>query len=305
MKALKLLIILVIPLVFIINVEASTTTYPRDGDNLGISSDIKVTDENRAFILNTPKVDAKEKIYDFADLFTDYEEEILYDEAIDYISSSSYDLAIVTIDNNPKSYWNGQNPTAVYADDFHDYNDFKADGIIILIDMQRREYYISTSGKAILMYDDTRIERLLDEGESEIKNGDYYLGIANMVDTLKLYFDQGIPSSNRNCEINEKGEYYCYKTIPYLLIAIISGVVTAITVFGITRNYKKIKIANDADNYMIKSKAKINEREDVFLYSNTVKVRKESSSSGGSSFGGSSTHSSSSGHSHGGGGRGF
>lgn len=306
MRKLKLLILFIIPFIFITNVEASTTTYPRNENDLGISSDIKVTDENKPFILNTPKVNADEKIYDFADLFSDNEEKLLYESAIGYINSSSYDLAIVTINENPKSYWRGQNPTTVYADDFHDYNDFSDNAVVLLIDMERREYYISTSGEAILMYDDARIEYILDAGETGIKNANYYSGINSMIMKLKSYYEEGIPSSNSNCEITSEGEYVCYEKVPYFIILIVSFIVTVVAMFLITKSYKKIKTATDADKYMVKSKAKINVKNDLFMYSNTVKTRRESSSSGGGgSFGGSSSHSSSSGSSHGGGGRGF
>lgn len=305
MRKLRLLILFIIPFMVFTNVYASTTTYPRDENNLGVSSDIEVTEENKPFILNTPKVDASEKVYDFADLFSDSEEQLLYQMAISYINKTSYDIAIVTINDNPKSYYNGQSPTTVYADDFYDYNDFKRDGVLILIDMERREYYISTTGQAILMYDDYRIESILDAGESDMISGNYYSAANNMVNELDYYHEQGIPNSNRNCEITSDGDYVCYKTVPYFIIIIVSAIVTAIIMICTTKSYKKIKKTNDADRYMLGSKSKIDEKSDMFMYSNTVKTRRESSSSSGGSSGGSSSHSSSSGSSHGGGGRSF
>lgn len=305
MRRLKLLIILFIPFIFVNTVYASTTTYPRDENNLGVSSDIVVTNDNLPFILNTPKVNASEKVYDFADLFTTGEEQILYNLAMNFINKTSYDLVIVTIDDNPKSYWHGQNPTSVYADDFYDYNDFKNDGLLLLIDMENKEYFVSTSGEAILMYDDNRIDSILDSMEYQMKNGAYYSAMNNGINKISSYYDSGIPSSNSNCKITDDGEYVCYKSIPYFAIAIISGIITAIIMVIITRRYKKIRTASNADQYIDDAKSKIIESKDQFLYSNTVKVRKQSSSSSGGSSGGSSTRSSSSGRSHGGGGRGF
>lgn len=275
MKKLKVLLLLFIPFILMTNVSASTV----------------------------PLVDSSEKVYDFADLFNESEEISIYNSIMTYINKTSYDLVVVTIDDNPKNGYS--NPSMVYADDFYDYNNFKMDGLLLLIDMDNREYYISTSGEGILMYDDDRIDKILDTMEGSMKSGNYYNAIRVGINKIDTYYDSGIPYSNRNCEITSNGDYVCEKSMPYLLIAVISGIITAIVTFCITRNYKKIRIAEDADRYIDSSKTKISTSSDKFLYSNTVKVRKQTSSSSGGSRGGSSTHRGSSGRSHGGGGRGF
>ena len=63
---------LVFFVLFIFNitlVSASTNTNTRTEDNYLINDWIEVTDSNRGNILNTPAVNAEEKIYDFADLY--------------------------------------------------------------------------------------------------------------------------------------------------------------------------------------------------------------------------------------------
>lgn len=261
------------------SIENNFYETSRTKDNLGISSDIKVTDENLEYILNTPKVDASQKIYDFANLFTEDEEKKLYDLALKYIKKTDIDLAIVTIDYNPKSSWNGQSPTTVYADDFHDYNDFKEDGIVILIDMENRIYWVSTSGKAIEKYNDKKIDKILDAGESSMKNGNYFDAARKMTNSL-------------------------IRQVPYLVVTLISLVISSIVTLIIVNSYKKIKLAVNANCYLDKEKTKINNRVDQFINSTTSKIKIESSSSS-SGGGGSSSHSGSSGSSHGGGGRGF
>ena len=57
-----------------INVFASTNTYTRTNDNLLVPEDVTVTSNNINDILKTPAVFSSEKIYDFADLYTDNEE---------------------------------------------------------------------------------------------------------------------------------------------------------------------------------------------------------------------------------------
>ena len=305
MRKIKLLILLIIPFVCITNVYASTTTYPRTESDLGISSDIEVTDENLPYILNTPKVDASEKVYDFANLFTTFEEQLLYNTITNFIDNYYYDLVVVTINDNPKSYYNAQDPTAVYAEDFYDYNDFKRNGLLIIIDMDRREYYVLTSGEAILMYDDARVDEILDAMEYFMANGRYYKAVDNAIIKITSLYEGGIPESNKNCEITSDGEYVCYRTIPYLMIAIVSGIATAITMFFLIKSYKKIRIATNADSYMISERSAITDSHDNFLHSHTARVRIQSSSSSGGRSGGSSLRRGSSGRSHGGGGRRF
>ena len=54
-----------------LNCNAGVQTYKRTTDNLLIPSDVKVDSTNLNSILNTPAVNAKEKIYDFAFLIDD------------------------------------------------------------------------------------------------------------------------------------------------------------------------------------------------------------------------------------------
>lgn len=290
--------------IFIIsNAFASTTTYERTLDNLQISSDITVTSSNRNNILNTPKVNETEKVYDFANLFTNSQEEILYSEITDFIFKSDLDMAIVTIDNNPKY------SAMVYADDFYDYNYFgigdNHDGLLFLIDMDTREMYISTTGEAIRVYDDNRIDKILDSTYSEISNQDYYGCAYEFIEKSEYYFNIGIPESNKYSHIDENGDYIYegeveYDT-PYGTIFVISLVIALIVVFVMKSKHKTIKKATTAWAYM--HKPSITHREDIFLTTNTVKTYFPRSS--GSGGGGSSIHRSSSGRSHGGGGRRF
>lgn len=70
----KHIIILLITLLFIPNkIFAYVTTSDRTEDNLQVREEL-INDDNIEDILNTPKVNEKEKVYDFADLFTSYEE---------------------------------------------------------------------------------------------------------------------------------------------------------------------------------------------------------------------------------------
>ena len=305
MKKFKFLVILMLFLT--LNVYASTNTEVRTKDDLKVWDDIKVTKYNIDYILDTPKVNEKEKVYDFADLFTDSEEEALYQKIISFNSDTNYDLAVVTINDNNKY------SSSKYADDFYDYNYFGFDssysGLLMLIDMDNRMIEISTSGYAIKMYDDYRIDAIIDTGYNELKNGLYAKSISNMIDKSLTYYNSGFPVSNEHLIINGTDvENYNDKLVLSELVSycfVISVIIT--TIVAIVMYHKtSLKIKNtNIINYLINEKnVQFNER---YIRTTVRKVPRNtgSSSSGGSSRSGSSIRTGSSGRSHGGGGRRF
>jgi len=286
---------------FISNAFASTTTYERSRENLQIASDIKVTSSNIDIILSTPKVDETEKVYDFADLLTETEEESLYDKITDFINKTNLDMVVVTIDSNPR------NSAMEYADDFYDYNYFGIgnthDGLLFLIDMDTREMWISTHGESIIMYDDYRIERILDATYDKIVDEEYYECAEAFIEKTEYYYEQGEPISNENAYIDINGDYVVDSGEYFLALIIAPLIIALISVLIMKSKHKTIKKATTAFMYMTKINTTI--REDIFVNTFTNKVYDPPSSSSSSSGGGSSTHRSSSGRSHGGGGRRF
>lgn len=271
-------------------------------------TDLKVRDKfinenNHNDILNTPCVDTNEKVYDFANLLTDEEEDKLYNEVLNYIETTNYDMAIVTTNENKK------NSEVEYADDFYDYNDFgkdeTRDGVVLLIDMYNRRVYISTTGNAILMYN-SRIDSIIDSGYDYLINGEYYSTFNKMIDKMNDYFKIGVDKNDaKTIIIDEHGKPSYIKYIPYQLVGFISGIITLITSI-IIYNTSKLKIKVGSTISYLKDH-KINKKEDNLV--NTVVTHtlryNDTSSGGGHSSGGGSFHSSSSGSFHGGGGRSF
>ena len=298
----NLFLIIVILLLCPIIVNASTNTIERDKDNLRIPDKIKYKSNMYDNIMTTPSVDASEKIYDFANLFTDSEELELYQEVSTFISNTNLDLVIVTISDNTKyNLGSYDNLAMIYADDFYDYNDFDYNGVLYLIDMETRVFYISTSGTALLYYDSDRIEDTLSSIDNSMYNGNYKESITIMIANLKRYYDLGY-SANSNYTIS-KG--MVVRKTPYLLFILVGLIVSLITTFSLAKRNKKVKLAVDSDTYLAKNGIKITRRQDNYLRSDTVSHYSPISSDSGGSSGGSSFHSGSSGMSHGGGGHHF
>lgn len=231
----------------------------------------------------TPKVDETEKVYDFAELFTDEEEENLYKKICKYINKYDMDMAIVTIAENNKMF------AANYADDFWDYNDFGVgedkDGILFLIDMDTREAYISTTGKAIGVYKDSYIDRMLDKILEK-----------SPLDSPEWCADKFIDVANHYAGTKSR--------VNLIVITIISLGIPAIVTAIQCSKHRTIKKGLTGEAYIKKESFRLTKVEDRYLTTTTSRVR-ISSDSGSSSGGGSSIHRSSSGRSHGGGGRRF
>ena len=295
-------ILILLIIISSLNVSAKEIkTCIRTENNLHVL-DKFILEENKDDILSTPCVDDMDKVYDFANLLTDVQEDFLYNQILDYIKISNYDLALVTINYNPKI------DTKHYADDFYDYNSFgknqTRDGVLILLDMDNQEIYISTTGYAIKMYDDYRIEKLLDSGYNELTNQQYYECFKNIVENLKYYFNLEYPESNNEMLIDENGDPYFLKYISYPLVFIMSGLITLIiSLILYFKSRLKIKLAS-VTSYLKTDELTLIQDDYINGVVTHTRINTNSSNSL-SKKGGSSFHSSSSGSRHGGGGRKF
>lgn len=301
-RIIKILIVCFVTFLYSIPVLASTNTFERNLENnyLVHGEDIVVNDSNLSSVLSTPAVDASEKVYDFAELYTDEEEKELYLVVSKYIEKYDLDLVLVTTKDNPKE------STKAYAEDFYDYNDFGVgsnyDGVLFLIDMQNREFYMLVSGSGINMYTDSRIEQSLDVAFCYIEDGNYYEGTRKFIEKISTYASFGVPGEYGQ-KPDPKG-LAKLSLMPWSSIIIFSVIATAIVMYIFIRKNKLVRVANSSRHYL--SSVDINLINEVFLGKNISRSAKshDTSSGGGHSSGSSISHGSS-GRSHSGGGRKF
>ena len=236
----KILFIFLIYCCIPFQVFASVNTCTRSSINLYVPAKVDYDSSMEDDVLSTPCVDASEKVYDFADLFTEDEEVYLYNRVNEFIDKTGLDLGIATIDyNNKKS-------AMVYADDFYDYNDFSKNGLLFLIDMDTREYYFTTSGQAMFYFDDNRTDSVLDVLYYDMVNGNYGK-VANLfIDEALNYYHSGIITSKYTFDSSGK----IVRKTPWLLLGIISFVVALIITLILKGKNKKVRISNNADNYL-------------------------------------------------------
>lgn len=217
-------------------------------------------------------------INDYANILEDYEEKDLTKTTKLYIEKYNLDIAVVTTNT---SYFM---TTKQFANKFYDQNNMgigeDKNGILLVIDMQNREFYILTNGFVHKLINDNRVELILDKMEISMRNGDYKVAIHSFLEEIDKYY-----------------KYHKYGP-PYLWI---SSVIVAIIIafVALSHEKKKLKLISDAlhANYYFVD----NEIENkIDKHTNTrtrVIHHPKSSSGGGGSFGG--------GGSRGGGGRSF
>lgn len=248
---------------------------------------------------------AENYVFDYAGLMSEDEITALEMQIAAMKEKTGWDIFAVTTD-----YAEGKSAVA-YADDFYDERTAEdSDGILVLIDMDNREIYISTCGNAIRYLTDARIERVLDDGFYYVSNGEYASCLSAMLSTSEYYYDAGIQESQYNYDV-ETGAVSEYRTltwmevVPVFFLAVVVGLVIF---FSVKKSYS-MKGGRYEYPYMKYGKLDITDHQDQFLRTHTTHHRIQTSSSSGgssrSSSGRSSTHRSSSGRSHGGGGRRF
>ena len=226
----------------------------------------------------------EKKLYDYANLYSDSEEEKLEEKINEIIKKYDTEVVVMTTD------FNGSYDTRSEAIEFYDGNGFGADpegtGTILVIDMNIRNYYILTTGKNLKIINDFRVENILDKMEVDMISGNYFKATDSFLD-----------------EVNKYESYHKYGP-PFLWIgAIILAAI--LSFFSLMKERKKLKMIKDdldASNYFIDNI--VDEQDDILTDTKTSHIyHSSSSSSGGGRSGGFS--SGGGGRSHGGGGRRF
>jgi len=248
-------------------------------------------------------------IVDNADLLTAQEEADLEEKAQQLRKTYEYDVVILTVNS-----LDGKTAQD-YADDYYDTHGYGYDadgsGLLFLLAMEEREWYISTCGKAIYTFTDYGIQTLGEAALSYLEYDNYGTVFTAYLNFLPEYFhayDEGAAidgkadySGNYYHGSQDDIVYYEKDTSPNLLLSFVIGLASAgivILVMRISMNTKRRQ--HNASSYLEAGSLQLTGHQDLFLYSNVSKVRRQQNNSGTGS--GSSVHRSSSGRRHGGGG---
>ncbi|GAA0260153.1 hypothetical protein GCM10008922_19480 [Faecalicatena contorta] len=234
------------------------------------------------------------RLMDTADLLDDAEEEQLMNVLDEMSERQKLEIVIVTTDT-----LDGEDIVS-YADDLYDYCNFgygeDKDGVMFLISVEDRDWYISTSGYGITAFTDAGIQYIGSQMKEDLSDGNYVAAFDTFVQKCDEFITQA-----------RAGEPFDKSTLPkepmspvWILISLAVGIAIAFIIVGIMKSkLKTVRFQPKAKDYIKEGSMNITESHDMFLYRTVDKKEKPKSNSG------SSTHTSSSGRTHGGGGGGF
>ncbi len=237
------------------------------------------------------------RLVDEANLLTAAEEETLLEKLDEISERQQVDIVVVTVDS-----LGGVSPMA-FADDFYDFYGYgfgsEKDGILLLISMEERDWYISTAGYGITAVTDAGWEYIAERFTEDLSEGDYAGAFTIFAGQCDDFITQA-----------RTGEPYDVGNLPkkpfgfglHFAVTFGAGFVIALIVTGdMAGQLKTVGSKRAADNYVKPGSMQLTKRSDLFLY-HRVSRRARPTGSGSRSSGGSSTHRSSSGRRHGGGG---
>ena len=243
-------------------------------------------------------------IADDAGLLYSDEAAVLEEKAANLSAIYGIDAVILTIDSL------GGVSAQDYADDYYDHNGYGEDGVLFLLAMEEREWYISTCGTVIYALTDYGIQQMGEAILPYLSSGSWYDGFAFFLDRLPYYLDAYVSGTPVDGYADYSGDYYHgqqdeivyypQEKNPSFPLSLLIGLASGGIAIGIMRAMMNSKRAQrGASAYLKDGSWNLHMHRDIFLYSNVSKTRRQQSSSSG---GGSSVHRSSGGRSHGGGG---
>lgn len=244
-----------------------------------------------------------QRVFDGASLFT-AEQAASLEKAIQK-QRSAFALDIVIYTTNDADGKTAQ----AFADDAYDAGGFGIgagrDGLLFLIDMDNREIYLSTTGRAIDLFTDSRINAILDDAFARLPENDYFGAANSFLQGVERYAPR--PPSGQNqagttdtvpAPPTEKQGLTAGKAG----LAVLGGVLAGLIFFGVVAARYRYKSPQYAYPLREKGRLQLTETTDVFLGQHVTHRRIQTQPKSG---GRSSTHTSKSGVRHGGGGRKF
>lgn len=249
------------------------------------------------------------RVMDGAGLLSEDEQTELRTRLDEMSARHNCDIVVATVDST-----NGATPMA-YADDLFDYAGFglgdDRTGILLLISMEERDWWISTRGGAIRILTDDRIQSIGDDIVDDLGSGDYAAAFSTFADDCERYCmlygdydDYGGDGDGSHDGIGSKLAYFA-RIFPYVmpwywipLSLLIGFLIACIAVSVMKGKLRSVRYQPAAGSYVRPGSFAVTASRDQYLYRTVSRTERPKDTDSGSS----STHSSSSGASHGGGG---
>ena len=243
------------------------------------------------------------KVVDDADLLSYDEEQEIQSMLDEFAEESGWTLFAVTTDDA-----NGMT-SEEYADDYVDQNAFEENGVCFLIDMDNREIYMSTTGSAIRILTDHRIDSIMDDSYEYAGDGEYAKCFETMIQETEDSFHEGIESGQYNYD-RDTGEISKAPnrlTVWDMLISLIAAAAAGGAVVAVIAGKYRLKFGGWQYDFKSNSRLDLTNKTDrlVNTFRTAHHIQRDSGGGSGSSGARSTTHHSSGGGTHGGGGHKF
>ena len=235
------------------------------------------------------------RVEDEAYLLTDGERKELTEKLDEISERQQFDVVVVTVNS-----LDGKSPME-YADDFYDYNGYGMgagkDGVLLLISMEDRDWYMSTCGFGITAITDAGRDYISKKFLSDLSDGNYFTAFETYADLCDEFVTQAKTGDAYDGDHMPKAPF---PLVMNLLIALAAGFIIALIIVEcMRRSMKSVRAKSAAADYVRPGSLVVTGKYDRYLYAHTSRTQRSTSSGG---AGGSSTHVSSSGMTHGGGG---
>lgn len=236
----------------------------------------------------------KPRLLDDADLLSESDYISLWEKLDEISERQKVDIAIATTNDTEEL------SIEEYADALYELAGFgfgeDQDGLLLLVDKEKGEWYISTSGYAITAFTDAGIDYIGEQIKPLFSDGDFngaFVKFAELCDDFVTQAKTDKPYDRSNLP---RGPL----SAVWIVISLVVGIVVALIVVGNMKGKLKTVRANDKANSYVKADSlNITDSREMFLYRKVTKTEKEQKKDDDE---GSSTHTSSSGTTYGGGG---
>lgn len=238
------------------------------------------------------------RLVDKADLLSASEEEELLGLLDEISERQQVDVVVITTDT-----LEGYSAMA-YADDIFDYCGYgfgaNRDGVLLLVSMEDRDWWISTCGYGITAFTDAGIENLSEMFLPYLSDGDYFKAFKTYAEQCDNYITQAKVGEPYDVGNLPKAPFNIGKVAG---ISVIAGLAVGLIVVLIMRGQlKSVRLKGSASDYTCPGSLRILDRHENFRTKTVTRIKKPEPSRSSGGGGGSSTHTSSSGTTHGGGG---
>ncbi len=235
------------------------------------------------------------RLVDSADLLDSSQEAQLLSQLDEISQRQQFDVVVVTVNSL------GGKSAMDYADDFYDdggygYGDDR-DGALLLVCMDERDWWVSTTGFGITAITDYGLENMSQQFLPDLQSGDYADAFATFAAVCDRFVTEARAGTPYDLQPSDQSVLVFMCLTGSLLLG---ALVALLIVTSMKCKLKSVRPQPAAAAYTKPGSLQMTSKQDLFLY-HTVSRRPRPKDTG-SSSGGSRTHTSSSGTRHGGGG---